>query len=118
MSYQLVNDVLKVEEAFIQEEVPGSQGKAPKHYLNIRFSEQWGDNSMIDSIRFDNTSIPSLTSITLNRQMMIKEEIPALAKDNMGKLIKPLVTIYFKEGKKGFRQVVAPLLVKEPIYLP
>ena len=42
--------VFKVEEGFIQKEVPGIQGEKPKYYLRIKFSNESFTKQLIEDI--------------------------------------------------------------------
>jgi len=113
----VVSDVLMVKEAFIQEEIPGTQGEESKFYLDIQFDPIVDSKIKVDSIVFRSTTFEKATfdfSIDIKKQVYKSKLVTWVNHDYPPNHC----TIYFKKEKKHFQQSVKSILVKEPIYLP
>lgn len=114
---------LPIKEAYFQEEVPGIKEEKKRQYITINLSE-----ANLSVLYFDSIQVISNNYIVKNpNQVMlqgrqIKKELLRSKKEvfiddgNHAQISE--VILYFKKGNFLYRQVVSPIQIKEPIYLP
>lgn len=119
VNYKQVNDVIKIKEAYIQQEIPGQQGMKPKRYLTIHLVEALEKSIMIDSLHVFNNGFVAVKDVQYFKQTL-RNEIGSPRKLVVGEGVElvPSVIVYFKKGKEYYRQTIQPLQTKEPLYLP
>lgn len=113
---KVTNDILKVNNIYIQEEVPGTRGEESKLYLNIQLAPFSTEQIILDSILFKSLFYKEVKIPTTNytRTRIYKREKALLIDD--GTLNS--VVFYFKKDNQTYLQNINNVLIKEPIYLP
>ena len=107
---------LIVEKAFIQEEIPGTQGEESKFYATIEIQTIADTEIILDSIVYISSTF---SQVRMKASTSIKFELTERdCSLELEEGVKDRATIYFKKGKQIYRQVINAFLIKEPIYLP
>jgi|GEM_PF-6895381 len=115
MCYNESNE-LKIEQAFIQEEIPGTLWEKSRFYATILIEPFTDSTILLDSIVYISSTF---SEVKMTARTSIKFEIQV--RDNSLKMEEECVdraTVYFKKDKQNYRQVIPEFLIKDPIYLP
>lgn len=111
---------LKINEVYIQEEIPGDQERTAKKFLTLDVKGQSLENIQLDRIvlkangyRIDPKAEiqPKNNKIKLALQV---QSLPRFIDDEP--TIK--VIIYYTQVDKIYRQTISSIFIKEPLYLP
>ncbi len=105
---------LSIEAAFIQKEIPGTEGEKAKTFLTVIFSELVGDHVKVEKLEFVGDYF-LLQEIAFRDEKTLK--IDVTNSDFWNKSTIPEVTIYYTIAGKKLKQEIKSI-VKEPIYLP
>ena len=105
---------LAIELAFIQEEIPGTQGENAKTYITILFSELAGDKVKLEKLWFVG-EFYEIQETDYRNEKTLKMNV---TKSNFwNKSAIPEFKLYYKEAKKDVVQEINST-IKEPIYFP
>ncbi len=107
---------LVVEQAFIQKEIPGTQGEESKFYVTIQIEPFTNSRIILDSIVYISSTYNEVRIAGINAiKFEVTEKESSLSKDNG---VVDRATIFFTKDKQNYRQTISKFLTKEPIYLP
>jgi hypothetical protein len=109
-----VNSTITINQIFIQEEIAGTEGEKSKTYLSLEIQPLSDADIVIDSLVFESAYFKIVSAVGANviRINLEKGTTPFFNAEG------DQLTIYFKKETEFYRQVVSPIEVKEPIYLP
>jgi hypothetical protein len=109
-----VNSTITINQIFIQEEVAGTKGEKSKTHLSLEIQPFSDADIVIDSLVFESAYFKRVSTVGANtiRINLEKGTTPFFTAEA------DQLTIYFKKETEFYRQVVSPIEVKEPIYLP
>jgi len=105
---------LNLEAAFIQKEIPGTQGEKTKTYITILFSELISDKVKLEKLHFVG-DVYAIQSTDYRDEKTVK--IDVTKSDFWNKSSIPQVKLYYTVAKKSVVQEITST-IKEPIYLP
>ncbi|MCB0482697.1 MAG: hypothetical protein KDC83_14810 [Flavobacteriales bacterium] len=112
------NSKLKIEQAYIQKEVPGLPNMQARFYLNIVFNAKSLDGVKLDSIKMTGAQYTVLSkgnflNISLNQIRLGIKPLPKIDKNEPNGAI-----LYFHKNNQAYYQLINEILIKEPLFLP
>lgn len=108
-------DDFKVNSAFIQEYVSGTEGGRNKAMLSIEVELLNLEPKSMDSLEYKGTMYPiNVESLILNINLRKGRELV----DVDPLLSATKAAIYYHEGEKAHKFLVDPIVTKDPIHLP
>lgn len=111
------SDVLKFQEAFIQQEIPGTQREKLKTYITLIFSEPITDKVKLEKLMFVD-EIYEIQKINYRIENNLKVDVTNSNFWNQLTIPEAGVKVYFKLENKLSVQKVTLKIRTEPIYLP